>query len=167
MSIAEVLLGDFDAEAISTRRVLERIPDDKADWKPHEKSMSLGQLALHVATIPSYGLPILTEPPLDLATAKFPKHAFESSAKLIEVSAGLAGEIRTALANVSDEDLQSEWSMRFGDHLVAKGTRQVLYRTMFFNHLIHHRGQLTVYLRLLGVAVPGIYGPSADEPFNP
>ncbi len=166
MTIAEVLLDDFDAETISTRRVLERIPEGKESWKPHEKSMSLSQLALHVATIPGFGLTILKEPPMDLATAKFPKYTFEGVAKLIEVSAGLAGEVRTALASMSDEELQSEWTLSFGGQVVARGTRQLLYRTMFFNHLIHHRGQLTVYLRLLDIAVPGIYGPSADEPFT-
>ena len=165
MNLAEALLADFDAEAIST--VLERIPDDKGDWKPHEKSMPMGRLAAHVATLPNFGLAVLTTPSLDLATATFPKLLFEGSAKLIESAAGAAAELRTALASLSDEQLQAEWSMSFGQHVIAKAPKHLLYRTMFFNHLIHPRGQLTVYLRLLDVAVPGIYGPSADEPFNP
>ena len=166
MTIAEILLCDFDTEAVSTRRVLERVPDDKATWKPHEKSFALNNMAVHVATLPMFGLAILTTDVVDIATYKFPKYEFHSTEKLIEVAAGAAAEVRTRLASMSDEDLTADWTMRFREHIVATGPKYLLYRTMFFNHLVHHRGQLNVYLRLLDVKVPGIYGPSADEPFG-
>ena len=166
MTIAETLLCDFDTEAISTRRVLERVPDDKLSWKPHEKSMTLQTLATHVGQLPHFGLTILSTPLLDMAATKFPRPSFESVAKLLETSAGAAAELRTVLAGMSDDELSADWTLRFGEHIIATGPKYLLYRTMFFNHLVHHRGQLNVYLRLLDVKVPGIYGPSADEPFG-
>ena len=166
MTIAEVLLCDFDTEAIRTRRVLERVPDDKADWKPHEKSFALNNMAVHVASLPMFGLAILTTDEVDLVTHKFPKYEFHTAEKLLEVAAGAAAEVRTWLASMTDEDLHRDWTLRFGEHVIATGPKYLLYRTMFFNHLVHHRGQLNVYLRLLDVKVPGIYGPSADEPFG-
>ena len=166
MTIAEVLLCDFDVEAASTRRVLERVPDDKAAWKPHEKSFTLNNMAVHVATLPTFGLALLTTEVMDIATHKFPKYEFHSTEKLIEVAAGAAAAVRTRLASMSDEELQADWTLRFGEHVIATGPKYLLYRTMFFNHLVHHRGQLNVYLRLLDVKVPGLYGPSADEPFG-
>ena len=165
MTLAESLLVDFDAEAISTRRLLERIPDDRADWKPHDKSMPIGRLAMHVARLPFFGQTVLSTPELDLATAKFPALVFTSAEDLITHAAGAAAELRTTLANTSDADLETDWTLRWGDKLIGTGTRALMYRSMFFNHLIHHRGQLTVYLRLLDIPVPGLYGPSADETF--
>ncbi len=166
MTIAEILLCDFDVEAVSTRRVLERVPDEKATWKPHEKSFALNNMAVHVATLPMFGLALLSTQEMDIATYKFPKYEFHSAEKLVEVAAGAGAEVRTKLASMTDEELQADWTLRFGDHVIATGAKYLLYRTMFFNHLIHHRGQLNVYLRLLDVKVPGIYGPSADEPFG-
>ena len=166
MTLAEMLLCDFDTEAVSTRRVLERVPDDKATWKPHEKSFALNAMAVHVASLPSFGLALLTTDEMDIATYKFPKYEFHTAEKLVEVAAGAAAEVRTKLASMSDEELQADWTLRFGEHIIATGPKYLLYRTMFFNHLLHHRGQLNVYLRLLDVKVPGIYGPSADEPFG-
>lgn len=166
MTIAEVLLIDFDAEAISTRRVLERVPSDKADWKPHDKSFTLGALASHVATLASFGNMILTTETLDLGATKFPTHQFTTAEDAVEAAAGFAAEIRTNLAALSDDALQGTWTLQFGEHVIFAGPRMLAYRVMFFNHLIHHRAQITVYLRQLGVAVPGIYGPSADERFG-
>ena len=165
MTVAEVLLLDFDIEAESTRQVLERVPVDKADWKPHEKSFALGQLASHVSTLATFGLLILTTEEVDIATLKFPVHKLNSTEELLKNAAGFAAEIRTTLAAMSDEDLMATWTMRFRDHVVTAGPRATMYRTLFFNHLIHHRGQLNVYLRELDIKVPGLYGPSADEPF--
>lgn len=166
MTIAQILLIDFDAEAISTRRVLERVPADKADWKPHSKSFTLGALATHVATLSNFGNTILTTPEMDLAVTKFPTHQFTTAEEVIEIAAGYAAEIRSNLAALSDDELQATWTMRFGEHEIFSGPRVLAYRVMFFNHLIHHRAQINVYLRQLDVAVPGIYGPSADEPFG-
>ncbi len=165
MTLAQSLLLDFDLEAISTRRILERIPNDKGDWKPHEKSMALGRLATHVAQLPLFGNTILSTPELDLGAAKFPSLTFTSAEDLVTHAAGAGAELRTLLAGLSDDDLQTDWTLRWGDNVIATGPRALLYRSMFFNHLIHHRAQLTVYLRLLDIPVPGLYGPSADEPF--
>ena len=139
MTTAELLLQDYDMEMGMTRRTLERIPEDKPDYKPHEKSMPMGKLARHVATLPKFGTFILTTPSMDLTTAKWPEMIFSSREKLLADFDALAAEARAALA----------------------------FRHMFFNHLIHHRAQLGVYLRLNDVPVPGVYGPSADEPFKP
>ena len=165
MTLAQSLLIDFDTEAISTRRILERIPNDRGDWKPHEKSMPIGRLAMHVARLPNFGHTILSTPELDLSTAKFPALTFTTAEDLISHAAGAAAELRTTLSNATDEDFETSWTLRWGDKLIGTGTRALMYRNMCFNHLIHHRGQLTVYLRLLDIPVPGLYGPSADEPF--
>lgn len=166
MTIADVLLIDFDAEAVSTRRVLERVPADKADWKPHDKSFTLGALASHVSTLATLGNLILTTDELDGAAYKWPAHQFTTTEAAVESAAGYAAEVRTHLAAMSDQALQASWSLRWGQQLIFTGQRMLAYRVMFFNHLIHHRAQITVYLRQLGVPVPGIYGPSADEPFG-
>ena len=166
MNIAEILLLDFDAEMASTRRTLERIPEKDPQWKPAEKSMPIGRLALHVARLPMFCTRILTTPELNMAKEKFPDFIFESTAHLLSELDRTGEEAKSHLAAASDEDLRKVWQLSFGDRIVASGPRMVLYRTMFLNHLIHHRSQLGVYLRLLEVPVPGLYGPSADEPFK-
>ncbi len=166
MTIAESLLLDFDAEAISTRRVLERIPEDKADWKPHCKSMPLGKIAAHVGGLAAFGNIILTTATFDIAVNPYPSFTFTTTAELLKYTAGAGAEARTSLSALTDAQLLEDWTMLYGGKQLAKAPRAVCYRTMFFNHLVHHRGQLCVYLRLLDIAVPGIYGPSADEPFS-
>jgi uncharacterized damage-inducible protein DinB len=163
MTIAEILLQDFDTEMKGTRTTLERIPEDKPDFKCHDKSMPMGRLAAHVATLPRFGITMLTTDEMDLAAAKFPPLVFESREKLLADFDGLAAEARAALANSSDEHLQKNWKMSWGANVIADAPRSVLYRTMFFNHLIHHRAQLGVYLRLNDQPVPPLYGPSADD----
>ena len=165
MSIAETLLVDFDIEVDNTRRTLERIPEHDPQWKPDQKSMPIGRLAVHTARLPQFCTSILTTPELNMAKDKFPDLIFESQAKLLSVLEETAAEAKSHLAASSDEDLRTEWQLFFGDHLILKGQRMLLYRTMFLNHLVHHRAQLGVYLRLLKIPVPGLYGPSADEPF--
>ncbi|MDR3745408.1 MAG: DinB family protein [Acidobacteriaceae bacterium] len=167
MTTAELLLQDFDIEMASTRRTLERIPEDKAAYKPHEKSMPLGQLALHVATLPGFAKTILTTPSLDLASAPRPDMTFHGREATLATFDALAAEARTALVASSDADLSASWRFSFGDHLISDAPRSLAFRHMFFNHLIHHRAQLGVYLRLNNIPVPGVYGPSADEPFKP
>jgi uncharacterized damage-inducible protein DinB len=166
MKIAETLLLDFDSEIASTRRTLERIPENNPQWKPAEKSMPIGRLALHVARLPMFCTRILTTPDLNMAKEKFPDFIFESTAHLLSELDRTAAEAKAHLAASSDEDLKKTWQLSFGDRIVAEAPRMVLYRTMFLNHLVHHRAQLGVYLRLLEVPVPGLYGPSADEPFK-
>ncbi len=162
MTIAEVLLLDYDAEIQNTRRILERIPDN-AQWKPHDKSMPMGRLAVHVARLPEFATTILTTPELNLANHKFPPMIFESREQLLAELEKTSAEARHALQSATDEQLLTSWKLSWGDKTIAEGPRAVLYRTMFLNHLVHHRGQLSVYLRLNEVPVPGLYGPSADE----
>ncbi|MBV8513943.1 MAG: hypothetical protein JO260_01460 [Acidobacteria bacterium] len=167
MSIADVLLIDYDAEIANTRRTLERIPENDPQWKPAEKSMPIGRLALHAARLPEFWSMIITTDELNLATAKFPDLKFQSTAHLLSELERTSAEAKSQLTAASDEQLKGEWRCLFGDREIVKGPRMVLYRTMFMNHLVHHRAQLGVYLRLLGIPVPGLYGPSADEPFTP
>jgi uncharacterized damage-inducible protein DinB len=163
MTIAEILLLDYDAEMKNTRTTLERIPEDKPDFKPHEKSMPCGRLAVHVATLPLFGKTILTTPELNMAVTQFPKLAFEGREKLLSDFDSIAADTRSHLASATDEHLKQNWKLAWGDKIIVDAPRSTLYRTMFFNHLIHHRAQLGVYLRLNNLPVPPLYGPSADD----
>jgi uncharacterized damage-inducible protein DinB len=163
MTIAELLLQDFDTEMQGARTTLERIPETNPDFKCHDKSMPMGRLAVHVATLPRFGTAILTTPGMDMATTQWPALTFESREKLLAEFDKLAAEARAALANASDADLQQPWKFSFGDKIISNAPRSRAYRSMFFNHLIHHRAQLGVYLRLNDVPVPPLYGPSADD----
>ena len=163
MTIAEILLQDYDVEMKNTRTTLERIPEDKPEFKPHEKSMPCGRLACHVASLPNFGKTILTTPELNMATTQFPKLVFESREKLLSDFDAIAAETRGHLASATDDHLRQNWKLAWGDKVIADAPRSILYRTMFFNHLIHHRAQLGVYLRLNDLPVPPLYGPSADD----
>ena len=165
MTIAEVLLLDFDTEIAGTRRTLERIPENDPQWKPHDKSMPIGRLAVHVARLPQFCARFLTTSELDMGKEKMPDLAFQSTAHLLEELNKNAAEARNHLAASSDDDLGKTWQLSFNGKVFVDQPRMVLYRTMFLNHLVHHRAQLGVYLRLLNIPVPGLYGPSADEPF--
>jgi len=167
MTTAELLLEDFDMEIAMTRRILGSIPEDKPDFKCHDKSMPLGRLAVHVSTLPRLGITILTTPSMDLATVKWPDMTFVSREKLLADFDALAAELRAALAASSDADLATHWKFSFGDRVLSDSPRSLAYRHMCLNHLIHHRAQLGVYLRLNDLPVPGVYGPSADEQFKP
>jgi uncharacterized damage-inducible protein DinB len=160
MAFADALLPEFDMEMATTRRVLERVPDDKGPWKPHEKSFSLGHLAQLVAWMPGWITNAIAEPKLDLASAG--GYSLEKTAKLLEMFDANVESARTAIAGVKEADLQQPWSLVRGEMELWTAPRAVVIRS-HVNHLIHHRGQLTVYLRLLNVPVPPIYGPSADE----
>ena len=166
MTISETLLLDFDVEAQSTRRVLERVPQEQADWKPHDRSMTLGQIAGHVGSLVDFGRVILTTSEFDLSAKTAPRYVFTTTDDAVKYAAGGAGQVRSALASLTDEAMMQTWTLTFQGKTVTSMPRAIAYRAMFFNHLIHHRGQLSVYLRLLDVKVPGIYGPSADEPFG-
>ena len=151
-----------------TRRTLERVPNDNPGYKCHDKSMPMGRLAMHVAALPVLAKYILTEPGMDLANSKLPQAdlTFTTTDALLILFDNAAKEARTALAAASDDDLVVSWKFTFGEHLISEFSRSKTYRLMFFNHLIHHRAQLGVYLRLNDLPVPGLYGPSADEPFQ-
>lgn len=169
MTIAEVLLQDYDIEMEMTRRVLERVPENNPEFKCHDKSMPLGRLTMHVATLPIFGKTILTTPYMDMKdpATSWPDQTFRSRDAALAAFDTNAADCRAALADCSDADLTAPWKFSFGDHVISNGPRSLAYRHMCFNHLLHHRAQLSVYLRLNDVPVPGLYGPSADEPFNP
>jgi uncharacterized damage-inducible protein DinB len=163
MTIAEILLQDYDTEVKSTRTTLERVPVNLADFKPHEKSMPMGRLAMHVATLPRFASAILSVKRMDLATEKFPPNTFESTEATVRTFEQASSELRDTLARQSDADLEYKWTMVFGDKPIANAPRSLLFRTMYLNHQIHHRAQLGVYLRLNNLPVPALYGPSADD----
>ena len=171
MKIADVLLLDFDKEVENTRRTLERIPDDidtVATWKPHDKSMAFGRLAMHCATIPLFGYYILEDDHMDMAASTRPHFPLEWKGRAPALAAfdNAAHKCRNSLVNASDEALQKPWRFSFGEHVIANAPRASMFRGLFFDHMIHHVAQLGVYLRLNNLPVPGLYGPSADEPFG-
>lgn len=160
MSFAAQLLPEFDLEMTTTRRVLERVPSARGEWKPHPKSFALGHLAQLVSWMPGWVTNVLTETALDLGSAG--GYSFESTETLLQGFDGNVASARAAIGAATEVDLQGQWSLtRGGTVLWAAPRVQVVRQTI--NHLVHHRGQLTVYLRLLDVPVPSIYGPSADE----
>ena len=163
MSISELLLPEFDVEMKKTRTALERVPEDKKDFAPHAKSMPLGKLAPHVAQLAGFGLTILTTPELDFAKSSFKPVPFESAAQLISVLDEGAAKVRAALQSIPDEAWNENWKLSFQGKPIFEGPRFLAYREMFLNHLVHHRAQLGVYLRLNGKPVPATYGPSADD----
>lgn len=168
MSIATTITAEFDQETATTRKLLERTPAAAADWKPHEKSMTLGRLATHLAEIPSWGGPMLQRSELDIhpvdGSPAYVSPAFESTEALLALFDQNVREARATLTAMSDADYAGPWTMLMGGKPVFTIPRVAVVRTWVMNHLIHHRGQYSVYLRLQGVPVPGIYGPSADEP---
>jgi len=163
MPINDLLLTEFDEEAKKTRTTLERVPTGKGDFAPHPKSMPLGKLAPHVAQLGGFGLTILTEPGLDFSQRRFTPLPYESGAQLVRAFDESAAKVRDALRNVPDSAWTEPWKLSFQGKTIFQGTRFLAYRQMFMNHIVHHRAQLGVYLRLNGEAVPATYGPSADE----
>jgi len=162
MAMVDALLPEFDHEMTVTRKVLERVPADKLAWKPHAKSMSLGELAQHVATIPMWGHMTLTQPELDVAG----QPPLPPAASRTELLAGFdqrVKETRAALTGKSDAELMAPWALKRGGQTIFSMPKASVWRSFVLSHLVHHRGQLSVYLRLNDVAVPSIYGPSADE----
>ncbi len=162
MSISDTLIPEFDAEMANTRRALERVPMDKAAWKPHEKSMALGRLAIHLAELPGWVNVTVHTDELDFASGYNPPKA-ETTEDLLALFDKNVSEARAALDGASDETWRKPWTLRNGDHVIFTMPKIVVQRAFTMNHIIHHRGQLTVYLRLNDVPVPSIYGPSADE----
>jgi uncharacterized damage-inducible protein DinB len=162
MTIQELLLLESDDELAGTRRMLERVPDDKLGWKPHEKSMTLGRLASHVADLPNRCVSIVSMDVLERPANATP-FAAGSAKELLEHFDKASADARKALTGLSDEQLAATWTLKFGGRTMVTLPRAMALRKVFMDHLIHHRGQLSVYLRLLDVPVPGMYGPSADD----
>jgi uncharacterized damage-inducible protein DinB len=161
MSLAESLLMEFDQEAQTTKRVLERIPDDKLAWKPHPKSFSLGQLALHIAAGPGQ---IVAAAAQDAAEApNFSQPEAKSRQEVLETYSKNMASARATLKSMDDARLVSTWSVTRNGKPIMEMPRIAFLRSILMNHSYHHRGQLSVYLRILDVPVPSIYGPSADE----
>jgi uncharacterized damage-inducible protein DinB len=166
MPMIEALLQELEQEAMTTRRVLERVPSDKLGWKPHEKSMSLGQLALHVATTPGGVAEMSRQSPFQVP--RFTQPSAERAADLVPALEGSVATARRILGGMTDADLAATWRLMHGDREVFAMPVGAVFRTIMLNHWYHHRGQLSVYLRQVGALVPSIYGPSADEnPFAP
>ena len=160
MSIGQSLLPEFDLEMASTRRLLERVPSDKGQWKPHPKSFPLGHLAQLVSTMPGWLTRTVRGTEIDLT--KSAGYSFEKTDTLLSQFDQHVREAREALAAAKDEDFDVSWSLKHGAQILFSAPRGTVVRS-HINHLIHHRGQLTVYLRLLDVPIPGMYGPTADE----
>lgn len=160
MKIGEALVPEFDQEMAITRRVLERVPSEKGEWKPHPKSFPLAHLAQLVATMPGWLPRIVADTHIDLAAGG--GYSYESTATLLSQFDALVAAARASLLAAKDEDFDVSWSLKMGEQVLMTLPRSVVVRQTI-NHLVHHRGQLTVYLRLLDVPVPSVYGPTADE----
>jgi uncharacterized damage-inducible protein DinB len=166
MNTTEMFLEELDREAGGTRRTLERVPEGRNDWKPHDKSMPLGILAALVARMPSWVAMMINQDELDMAPqggSKFKPVVATTTRELLELFDKSLAEGREALKNTNDEHLLKPWRFLVAGKVVSENPRHIMLRDAVFSHLAHHRGQLTVYLRLNSAPVPAIYGPSADE----
>ncbi len=166
MTIGQSMLPEFDQEMQNTRKTLERCPDEKWNWKPHDKSGTVGWLAIHVATMVGWLPMTINTEELDYAPVGGPAFELPKIANRKELLAEFdknVAESRTALSKVSDAEMMKNWKLLAGGQEIFTMPRAACIRGMVMNHLIHHRAQLTVYYRLLGIPVPGLYGPSADE----
>jgi uncharacterized damage-inducible protein DinB len=161
MTISEMLLPEFDNEMTNTRKILDCVPEEKLTWKPHEKSMTMGRLASHVAELPYWVTVTIKEDKLELTPEMNPFNAATKAELISQFESNIAAA-REAIAGATDEQLGKIWSLIYGGHPVFSLPRAAVLRNMVMSHLIHHRGQLSVYLRLNDVAIPGMYGPSAD-----
>ncbi|HEX6913035.1 MAG TPA: DinB family protein [Longimicrobium sp.] len=161
-SLKRVALGDLEHELANNRAVLERVPDDKLDWKPHPRSFSLGQLAIHVARLPFWITSTLQNDFFDLAGITHNAPA-ASRQDLLDAFDQTAAEMRAAMEAADDAALMRMWELRMGDRVLQRMPKIAVVRGFGISHFIHHRGQLTVYLRLLEVPLPPLYGPTADE----
>jgi uncharacterized damage-inducible protein DinB len=162
--VRDWLLAEFDHEMTLTRSVLARVPEGAFDWTPHERSMALGGLATHLAVLPHWGSAILDHDGYDLAAANGSKPAAKrTAAEVLATFDGYVAEVRRGLLECTDAQLRAPWTLRHGNRTLMSMPRFSAMRTFLLSHTIHHRGQMTVYLRLQNVALPPLYGPSADE----
>jgi uncharacterized damage-inducible protein DinB len=159
-----LLYPDLENELRTTRKILERVPDGNDDYRPHEKSMTLGGLATHIAQLPGFGLAILTSDEWDpMNRPKTPNPA--NNAERLKMFDEVSAVLREKMERLTWDQTKGVWKIKSGDRVFAEGKRGVMLRSALITHMAHHRAQLGVYLRLLGVSIPGSYGPSADEPF--
>jgi uncharacterized damage-inducible protein DinB len=163
MKLTDLFLAELEREVAATRNSVARVPEGRNDWKPHEKSMTLGYLAALVATMPGWIEAMVKNDEIDFkAPHAYTTEAFASTRELVEAFDRSLEKARRALAGTTDDHLMTNWRLRAGEHIISETPRYVVIQDTF-THLAHHRGQLTVYLRLTGASVPSIYGPSADE----
>jgi uncharacterized damage-inducible protein DinB len=163
MSHKDALIAELKYESSLTRKMLERVPLEKASWKPHDKSMTLGRLATHVAEIPHWISRIITIDDYDFLVQGFNPHTATSREELLNIFEEELDKAINHLESMNDEDFNKMWTVRRGEQVMQNLPKKVAIRGWGFSHLVHHRGQLSVYLRLNDVPVPGMYGPSADE----
>jgi len=162
MALIDGMLQEFEQEAQTTRRVLERVPDNQLAWRPHEKARTLGELALHVAMVPG-GVAELVASPSPAQAPQFADPSPKSASELIPALDHSIAKVKEVLGGMDDAALMATWRLMQGDRELLAVPRVAMLRSVMLNHWYHHRGQLTVYLRELGVPIPSIYGPSADE----
>lgn len=162
MAFTHALMTEFDHEMGTTRRLLERLPDARFAWRPHDKSMSMARLATHVAEIPGWGEQILTQDEMNL-TGEYTPCEEASGEKVLALFDRSAAKFRATLAGKTDAELAAPWTFKRNGEVLFTLPRGAVIRSMVFNHLVHHRGQLSVYLRMNDVPLPSIYGPTADE----
>src|SRR5271165_400842 len=161
--VLDPMLAEFMVEAATTRRVLERVPADKLTWKPHEKSLTLGQLANHIAMVPGRLAPLVESDGLDVTQAQFVPPQPKDVQEILATFEQSVQDASACFATMSDEAALATWTMKRGDRTIFSMPRIGVMRMIMMSHVIHHRGQLSVYLRMLNVQVPSIYGPSADD----
>lgn len=162
ISITEILKKELESEAQTTRKFLERVPEDKYQWRPHEKSMTLHELAGHIAEIPAWADVVINKDELDFAQMNYSPPKYANNKELLDLYEQKLEVARKNLNKANDELLAKPWVMRTGDKIHANATKGAMIRDNH-NQVVHHRAQLGVYFRLLGIPVPGSYGPSADE----
>lgn len=162
MDIVKLFLTEMENEAATTRKMLSRIPDDKYSWKPHSKSMTIEQLSTHIAELPTWVSMAITTSELDFAANPYEPKKVGNTATLLELFEKSLAEGRAELEKVSEAQLMDQWTLRNGNDIYSVSAKHEVIR-MTYNQIVHHRAQLGVYLRLLDVAIPGSYGPSADE----
>ncbi len=163
MSQNHALIAELKMESANTRKVLSRVPAEKNDWQPHEKSTKLGRLAGHIAELTGWVALVLNTDELDFASGAYVPATPGTNEELLDFLDKCTNESIAALEKATDADFDKMWTMRFGDHVIMSLPKKVVIRSAVMSHICHHRGQLTVYLRLLGVPLPGIYGRTADE----
>jgi uncharacterized damage-inducible protein DinB len=163
-SLKDVIFADLERELAITRKVLAAVPSDKLDWKPHAKSMSIGQLAIHVATLPEWMTATLAQDVLDFATAPRPPKSVTDTAEMLKLFDGHVAALRQAVTRFDPASWDAPWTIKNGAQVVTTQPRSKVYRVWDLNHMIHHRGQLCLYLRLLDIRVPVVYFNTADDP---
>ena len=162
MPFSQTLLPEFDEEMKNTRKILERVPDDKLDYQPHPKSMTMARLATHVAELPSWTVPTLEQDVLEMSADYQPRIA-KSKAELLEIFDKSVADARPRIEAAGDAAWGKTWTFKWNGQVVMSMPKAAVMRGVIMNHMIHHRAQLGVYLRLNNVAIPGLYGPSADD----